>query len=524
MENFLEEGGLMHLKESLEENGIDSIDLITQLVQDKSFEETVPRLGDRLKIKRKLSLSQKTCYDEVTDQISTKKIIIDVPDIHATPSEVQSLRSTSSIDLDFTSTPIVFNITPTPVLSSIIIGDNTFHLEQLLQNSLMGRAIIELYRTNGQLSTTCQSYLVELIVQHLINIQPFRRLTNEDFRRLSKHIVELFPGELHQVYFTSPIKKRNSKDNKSGVARGKLVDKYRNRLTFLRKSGIISAKYTDKEEINTPEPNERNLEDDDFEEDLVWLIHNREPWGEVINKWSQTFEYRKQLIRQDIEFQEILQKFPIIKNPLGYTLIDIDFKRTFQPQYQLIFKKFEPIFHKLLELKKKNLNHGDLLIVDLIQSEKINVESRHYYMLTLLASLLPQKSYGKKGNIWHPRITDSVKGVIVHIKIPAEIEDTINSKRKFLSKYNLPLLPFVIIQGPSISEIENVYVVYNDIIYRCDGVLKAIDICFQIIHIFNLRYPYESENIWMFIQIGMYNLNTPYDKIPNILDLVNKCS
>lgn len=41
------------------ENGIDSIDLITQLVQDKSFEETVPRLGDRLKIKRKLSLSQK---------------------------------------------------------------------------------------------------------------------------------------------------------------------------------------------------------------------------------------------------------------------------------------------------------------------------------------------------------------------------------------------------------------------------------------------------------------------------------
>lgn len=93
----------------------------------------------------------------------------------------------------------------------------------------------------------------------------------------------------------------------------------------------------------------------------------------MINKWSQTFEYRKQLIRQDIEFQEILQKFPIIKNPLGYTLIDIDFKRTFQPQYQLIFKKFEPIFHKLLELKKKNLNHGDLLIVDLIQSEKINV-------------------------------------------------------------------------------------------------------------------------------------------------------
>lgn len=88
-----------------------------------------------------------------------------------------------------------------------------------------------------------------------------RRLTNEDFRRLSKHIVEQFPGEWHQVYFTSPIKKRNSKDSKSGIARGKLIDKYRNRLTLLRQSGILSAKYLDKECINTSEPNEENLED-----------------------------------------------------------------------------------------------------------------------------------------------------------------------------------------------------------------------------------------------------------------------
>lgn len=58
--------------------------------------------------------------------------------------------------------------------------------------------------------------------------------------------------------------------------------------------------------------------------------------------------------------------------------------------------------------------------------------------------------------------------------------------------------------------------------YRVVSVLKAVDICFQLMHTLNLKYPYECEHVWMFIQLGIYNLKTVYDKIPNILDIVNK--
>jgi len=40
--------------------------------------------------------------------------------------------------------------------------------------------------------------------------------------------------------------------------------------------------------------------------------------------------------------------------------------------------------------------------------------------------------------------------------------------------------PFIIIVGPSVREIESYYVVVDDVLYKLDNILKAIDICFKI--------------------------------------------
>lgn len=67
----------------------------------------------------------------------------------------------------------------------------------------------------------------------------FRRLTNDDHEQIADQIVELFPKEKKAVYYVPPIKKRNSIDNKSELSKGKLVDRYRNTITFLRTAGIV---------------------------------------------------------------------------------------------------------------------------------------------------------------------------------------------------------------------------------------------------------------------------------------------
>lgn len=57
------------------------------------------------------------------------------------------------------------------------------------------------------------------------------------------------------------MKKRQSRDNKSEAARGKLIDKYRNKITFLRRAKILPGRLQDKIE----------KEDDVFSNDLGML-------------------------------------------------------------------------------------------------------------------------------------------------------------------------------------------------------------------------------------------------------------
>lgn len=48
------------------------------------------------------------------------------------------------------------------------------NLSQLLEETVVGRAIKCIYQINKQLDSRCQSYLVDIIVQHFVNCVPFR--------------------------------------------------------------------------------------------------------------------------------------------------------------------------------------------------------------------------------------------------------------------------------------------------------------------------------------------------------------
>lgn len=47
---------------------------------------------------------------------------------------------------------------------------------------------------------------------------------------LAREIIEVFPSEDINLYYFAPISKKNSRNKKSISVRGKLVDKYRNKL------------------------------------------------------------------------------------------------------------------------------------------------------------------------------------------------------------------------------------------------------------------------------------------------------
>lgn len=76
--------------------------------------------------------------------------------------------------------PVASSSSVTTESSSIIyenVSDNkilNLNLSELLEKTSVGRAIKALYKIKRSLNSKCQSYLVEIIVQHFMNAVPFR--------------------------------------------------------------------------------------------------------------------------------------------------------------------------------------------------------------------------------------------------------------------------------------------------------------------------------------------------------------
>lgn len=93
---------------------------------------------------------------------------------------------------------------------------------------------------------------------------------------------------------------------------------------------------------------------------------------------------------------------------------------------------------------------------------------------------------------------------------------------KLLISMGEPIQPFIIIIGESIWNIKEILVYFDGIKYKFFSAVEALNCCFQIYHVFNLKYPLASHAVWMFIQKYLYELTTSSD-VPffHVTNLVN---
>lgn len=81
--------------------------------------------------------------------------------------------------------------------------------------------------------------------------------------------------------------------------------------------------------------------------------------------------------------------------------------------------------------------------------------------------------------------------------------------------------PYILIEGPTLMNIQTIYVVVDKIRFQVNSILKAIDLTFKLFHVCNACYPKQSEYLWLLIQKVIYQISTSQDKvIPYILDLI----
>ena len=61
-------------------------------------------------------------------------------------------------------------------------------------------------------------------------------MENSDFDFLAKEIVKVFPNECTATYYVPPVPKKLCRHNKGQLSKGRLVDKWKNKRTFIRRS------------------------------------------------------------------------------------------------------------------------------------------------------------------------------------------------------------------------------------------------------------------------------------------------
>lgn len=103
-------------------------------------------------------------------------------------------------------------------------------------------------------------------------------------------------------------------------------------------------------------------------------------------------------------------------------------------------------------------------------------------------------------------IKDSQNTFMIVANTGIEVEEIL----KIRKNDKIPIQPCLLVVGTILKPSQ--IMVYFDESYVFFSIIKALDMCFKIYHLFNIEYPIESISVWLFIQHFFYNIKLPFDK------------
>lgn len=142
-----------------------------------------------------------------------------------------------------------------------------------------------------------------------------------------------------------------------------------------------------------------------------------------------------------------------------------------------------------------------------------------FYLLhsVLVPTSKIMKKENNKRSLIKYSIKDSQSSFIIFAHTVEEIEEIISS----LKEKGDPIQPFVMVVGTIIKPKE-ILVFFNYAKFKVYSVVRAVYICFKIIHLFHLKYPLQCTMVWHFFQKMLYKLETPYDTVfPQVSKIIS---
>ncbi|XP_057333632.1 uncharacterized protein LOC130672879 [Microplitis mediator] len=408
-----------------------------------------------------------------------------------------------------------------------------FDIHEILNDHPLGPSVLSYYKAFSELENRIQGRLCEIV--SLFYIRRYgMTLTNEDLEKIARDIVSKFNNECLESYYVAPIKRKDFQTTKYIGAKGKLVNAYKYNCTIIREGQHWKSLCEVPSDSKPKDSQLDHIEKTEPEKSKTWLINNRDI-EDVLKHWDISYALRENEIESN-QFQtvtDIYNDWPILKDSIGYQLIERDFVKKFGDN-NTFGDNWQSLFDKTISLYRTKLRESETKNLELLERQpNLTENAKSLLQIKILSSVLCSKSKtvsikstankGKKKNVWKPDLEETRDGIFIHVPMPGAIETKVRAKNEKMLKMGLPVQPFMIIVGKDSMSIDACYVRVDNVQYEIKSILNCLNTLLKVFLTFKVSYPVESETFWYFIQWGVYNIHTSCDiKIPFICDLFNK--
>lgn len=103
-----------------------------------------------------------------------------------------------------------------------------------------------------------------------------------------------------------------------------------------------------------------------------------------------------------------------------------------------------------------------------------------------------------------------------------------NATNEILHMHNshkIELKPFVVINGPTLSNISSAYVIFDKYKYKVSTTTSAVNLCFQCMKVLHEKYSSVSNHLWQFLESEVYEMNVEnvYSSVISLKENLRKC-
>ncbi|XP_031350570.1 uncharacterized protein LOC116176215 isoform X3 [Photinus pyralis] len=503
---LLEAWGMSNYIEAFEDDGID--DESFPILDSETIAKLFPKSGPRLIFKKK--------YNEMFPTPATSKSFeVESSDLYncSTPASVSTYTTNESIitDLDVSFVPdqelldVIENIgnkvsekrkiddplDNTPSCSKkqqTGLGDidSVFPegLERVLQKYTDGKLVL---LNRNKLTNDLRQKLVKVAVNELF-ANKGSDIRGSTFMRIAEEITILFPNEKSETYYIPYIV---TEKKKRGVGpKGKLWSRYTNVRTALRNANAF------KENENPNKPSEQS-QSPNKELQLEFLKTATEPYLKILANWQETYSLRRKLYLNS-NLETIFTDFPCLRLSSGIELIETDFNQKFPDKIDIIYTTWPKVMNAInKEAAERNISIAEVADPSL----------KALITLPFLFQPVTLKK-NRKGVSWRPTRVEVQESFFMRISNFDELQEKRSSRRQKLSTYGISDQPYACVAG-NLEAVNNFYiVVVNDVVYKVDSSIRALELLFKLYHALDVEYPAESEHIWLFIQEIVFNIKS----------------